>query len=53
MNVTIEFYAKNYPYRLIFMSVRLKIDENSLYANLGFNFHLVLITGEAGFGFFG
>ena len=32
-DVTIEFYAKNYPYRLIFKSVRLKIAENRFLAS--------------------
>ena len=32
MDVTIEFYAKNYPYRLIFKSVRLRIAENRFLA---------------------
>ena len=29
-DVAIKFYAKNYPYRLIFKSVRLKMAENML-----------------------
>ena len=29
-DVTIKFYAKNYPYRLIFKSVRLEMAENML-----------------------
>ena len=30
MDVTIKLYAKNYPYRLIFKSVRLKMAKNML-----------------------
>ena len=33
MDVAIKFYTKNYPYRLIFKSVRLKIAENRFLAS--------------------
>ena len=33
LDITIEFYTKNYPYRLVFKSVRLKIAENRFLAS--------------------
>ena len=56
MDVTIKFYAKNHPYRIIFKSVRWKIAENMfltvckrLYRNVRVSLNFVTLFCKGGY----